>query len=55
MAAGRNATKTHCKRGHPLSDQNLRVGPKGQRSCRACNAENQRAFRDRHASAKQTT
>jgi HNH endonuclease len=55
MAAGRNATKTHCIRGHPLSDHNLRVGPKGQRSCRACNAENQRAFRDRHASVKQAT
>ena len=27
----------------------LRIGPNGQRICRACNAENQRAFRSNQA------
>jgi hypothetical protein len=40
--------KTHCKHGHPLSGDNLRIGPNGVRACRACNAANQRAFRERH-------
>jgi HNH endonuclease len=39
--------KTHCKHGHPLSGENLRIGPNGVRACRACNAANQRAFRER--------
>ena len=39
--------KTHCKHGHPLSGDNLRIGPNGTRACRACNAANQRAFRER--------
>jgi hypothetical protein len=40
--------KTHCKHGHPLSGDNLRIGPNGVRVCRACNAATQRAFRERH-------
>jgi HNH endonuclease len=32
--------KTHCKHGHPLSGDNLRIGPNGVRTCRACNAAN---------------
>jgi hypothetical protein len=52
MAIARNATKPRCKRGHVLSGENLRVGPKGQRICRACNAENQRAFRNRQTRAE---
>jgi hypothetical protein len=32
-----------------LSGDNLRIGPNGQRICRACNAENQRAFRSNQA------
>jgi hypothetical protein len=39
--------KTHCKRGHPLSGDNLRIGPNGARACKACNAAAQRAFRER--------
>lgn len=31
--------KTHCKRGHELSGENLRVNSKGQRSCKTCNSE----------------
>ena len=33
--ADRNARKTHCKRGHPLSGDNLRLIPSG-RQCKAC-------------------
>ncbi len=40
-AAGRvaNADKTHCKRGHPLSGDNLYVSPRGVRQCRQCNRD----------------
>lgn len=34
--AGRNALKTHCVRGHPLSGDNLRVDSRGNRECRTC-------------------
>jgi hypothetical protein len=34
--AARNAAKTHCKRGHPLSGDNLRIGTRGNRLCRCC-------------------
>jgi hypothetical protein len=44
------AAKPHCKRGHPLSGANLRIDPRtGARICRACNAANQRAYRERKA------
>jgi hypothetical protein len=40
--------KPHCRRGHPLSGVNLRIDPRtGARICRACNAANQRAYRER--------
>jgi hypothetical protein len=32
----RNAEKTHCLRGHPLSGDNLYVSPAGDRNCRTC-------------------
>jgi hypothetical protein len=32
----RQRRQTHCKRGHPLSGDNLRVTPDGHRVCRAC-------------------
>lgn len=32
-----NAIKTHCKRGHPLSGDNLHVSPRGLRICQTCN------------------
>jgi hypothetical protein len=31
-----NRGKTHCKRGHALSGDNLRVYPDGRRCCREC-------------------
>lgn len=37
-----NARKTHCKRGHPLSGENLHVNKDGGRVCRACVAERAR-------------
>jgi hypothetical protein len=38
--------KTHCKHGHPLSTENLRIDPRtGARVCRMCLRENQRRSR----------
>lgn len=31
-----NARKTHCKRGHPLSGENLVIDGQGWRQCRIC-------------------
>jgi hypothetical protein len=31
-----NASKTHCKHGHPLIEANIYVAPLGDRQCRAC-------------------
>ena len=31
-----NARKTECIHGHPLSGDNLRISPKGHRSCKTC-------------------
>src|SRR5262245_14838556 len=40
----RNADQTHCKRGHPLSGDNLYIRPNGARCCRACNTARVKAF-----------
>lgn len=40
----RHASQTHCKRGHPLSGDNLYAAPK-QRVCRTCRAERKREYR----------
>jgi hypothetical protein len=41
------AIKTHCKHGHPMSGDNLRVDPRtGMRICKACKREEQRRFRE---------
>lgn len=46
-----NAGATHCKQGHPLAGDNLRVfrraGGKTMRACHACAVERQRRFRAR--------
>lgn len=39
--AGRNARKTHCIHGHPLSGDNL-YEHRGKRSCRTCRRESDR-------------
>lgn len=41
-AAALNAEKTHCKRGHPFSGDNLHIAPDGSRCCRECSREKQR-------------
>ncbi|MFE3495288.1 HNH endonuclease signature motif containing protein [Streptomyces sp. NPDC059175] len=33
---GSNVRKTHCPQGHPYSGENLRLGARGMRYCRAC-------------------
>lgn len=45
---GRNAKKTECDAGHPLSGPNLYVDPKGRRQCRACRAAQMKDFRERN-------
>jgi hypothetical protein len=44
--AAKAARKTHCKRGHPLSGQNLLVDSRGARQCRSC-----QRLRDRRRSS----
>jgi len=40
-----NAAKTHCKRGHPLSGDNLRIRSDGSRICRVCRATIEARFK----------
>lgn len=47
--AARNAAKTHCKRGHPLSGDNVRVNDKGHRKCVECNRVAAREYARRKA------
>lgn len=42
-----NAAKTHCKRGHALSNENLYVNPRGERQCRICKRANLRQYKQR--------
>jgi hypothetical protein len=43
-----NAQKTHCPAGHPYTEPNLFIGPKGERCCRACNRRRCREYQLRH-------
>lgn len=43
----KNASKTHCPKGHPYSGANLKVKKCGRRRCRACTREDARARRSR--------
>lgn len=45
---GYNQRKTHCKRGHPFSGNNLYLYPNGDRGCRACT----HAHHDKYKSQK---
>lgn len=46
--AAQNARKTHCKRGHPLSGDNLYIKPDGSgRNCRACLRSTRSAYQRR--------
>ncbi len=45
LVRARAAAQTHCRRGgHPLSGANLFFGSHGQRRCKACQADQQRAY-----------
>src|SRR3990167_7597395 len=41
----KNAAKTHCYRGHPLSGANLFIRKNGRRRCRACEKATQKRIR----------
>jgi hypothetical protein len=43
FAAAPRVRKTHCKNGHPLSGDTIRVGSQGRRICRICVRAYQRA------------
>ena len=43
----RNASKTHCPKGHPFSGENLYVTPEGFRHCRICSRASTRDWRER--------
>jgi hypothetical protein len=40
--SARNARKTHCPNGHPLSGANLRVEANGARRCKTCRVSSER-------------
>lgn len=43
-----NAAKTECKRGHPFTPENTYVRPdRGHRSCKTCQRENERRYREK--------
>jgi len=39
-----NARKTHCKRGHPLSGDDIRIEKYGSRRCKKCKNENRMKY-----------
>lgn len=45
------AFKTHCKNGHPLSGDNLRIRPDGRRRCHTCARESYKRHMSRKAAA----
>ena len=49
VAKGRhmNNRRTHCKRGHEFTEENTRIDDRGNRNCRTCTAEYQRAYNER--------
>lgn len=51
VAAARIAalSRTHCRRGHPLSGENLYVNKRGARVCKECRKEHKRAYLQRHS------
>ena len=48
LRRGKGSWRTHCRRGHELTDGNLVYSPTGKRRCRACIRE--RSWRMRHGS-----
>ena len=43
--AAKAAAKTHCKRGHPLSGDNLRFDMRGDRGCKTCQRDKGKAWK----------
>ena len=43
---GCNARKTHCKWGHPFSEENTLVAKDGRRACRECGRRKMAAYRE---------
>lgn len=52
-AAARNAKKTHCPKGHPLSGENLMVLKQGFRRCKTCMDAQRRKSRQKSRLASQ--
>jgi len=46
------ANKTHCKRGHPLTGNNLILQNGGKRACRECHKETKRRYRARKSASR---
>jgi WhiB family redox-sensing transcriptional regulator len=53
-AAGANAVKTHCKRGHEFDESNTRYY-RGKRTCRACAQQRSHAKRFERARRRKVT
>lgn len=51
VAASRAAARarTHCRRDHPLSGDNLYINQRGARVCKECRKEHKRAYLQRHS------
>lgn len=43
--------KTHCKRGHEFTDDNVYWSPSGQRNCKACQRQREAAYKARRGAA----
>lgn len=41
--SARHAVQSHCLNGHPFSEENTYVDPKGRRECRTCKMDRRRA------------
>jgi hypothetical protein len=50
--SAKNARKTHCHNGHPLTPGNLTPGPNGERRCLICNRTRNRIGTARYAARK---
>jgi len=51
-ATARNAAKQSCKRGHPLSGDNLMVNRRGERNCLICRHEREAGYRRKLRNAR---
>ena len=45
-AAKKQSAKTHCRRGHPYSGENLYTDPSGKRHCKKCNLIAKHKYRE---------